>query len=242
MSDELVGRYRRVYVRIWDDPKFRALSPNEQRLTLYLLSGPQTNRIGLFKFSVPRASEDLNLGIESVRKAFANVCLTFGWVFDAEARVFYMPSWWRWNCSVNTNILIGNLKDLSEIPSCALVEAFARNTAYIPPNVLESFTEALRKRLPKLPEPQEQVARSEKLGARNEKSTALRAAPLRGEKKEGFENGLVPIAKTVVKLTGRNASMQDLYDTFRSYHRDDSLPKADIIEALNIAVMELRPS
>ena len=35
-------------------------------------------------------------------------------------------SWWRWNTSVNTSILVGKLKDLSEIPSCAFIPRSAR--------------------------------------------------------------------------------------------------------------------
>ena len=138
MSDDLVGRYRRAYVRLWDDPKFRKLSATEQRVCLYVLLGPQSNRIGLFKFSTPKAADDLNLGIETTKKAIAAVLATFEWQFDPDARVIYLPNWWRWNTSVNTNILLGNLKDFSEIPTCGLAEAFAQNTAYLPP----SFTKA----------------------------------------------------------------------------------------------------
>jgi hypothetical protein len=77
-------------------------------------------------------------------------------MFDAEAEVLYMRSWWRWNTSVNTNILVGKLKDLSEIPSGAFIDAFPANTAYVPVKQLECFAEALQKRLPKLPESPDQ--------------------------------------------------------------------------------------
>jgi hypothetical protein len=56
----------------------------EQRVTLYLLSGPQTNRIGLFHFSVATATEDLDLGADTLRRALAKVSATFGWMFDAD--------------------------------------------------------------------------------------------------------------------------------------------------------------
>jgi hypothetical protein len=43
MSD--VGRYRRAFPRIFRHPGFNALSPLEQRLTLYLLFGPLSKSI-----------------------------------------------------------------------------------------------------------------------------------------------------------------------------------------------------
>lgn len=96
MSADRAGRYRKLQVRIWRHQGFAGLRESAQRLALYLLTGPQTNRIGLFHFSVATASEDLNVSVETLRKGLTDVSVTFGWHFDADARVFYIPSWWRW--------------------------------------------------------------------------------------------------------------------------------------------------
>jgi hypothetical protein len=156
MSDDVVGRYGRLYARIWRHPGFRKLTQAEQRLTLYLLTGPQKNRIGLFYFVMSTAAEDLATGLDTLRKGLVNVCVTFGWCFDADARVFYIPSWWRFNRPENENVWKGNLKDVNEIPECALLDAFAANLTYVPANVQGTFTETLRERLTKRPPIQDQ--------------------------------------------------------------------------------------
>lgn len=256
VSDDLVGRYRRVYVRIWDDPKFRNLSPTEQRLALYLLSGPQTNRIGLFKFSIPRAADDLNLGIETLRKAFWNVCTTFNWMFDADARVIYIPSWWRWNSSVNTNILLGNLKDLSEIPSCALVDAFSRNITYLSPKVHESFIEALRQRLPQSSPTSGSGALSGKQETGKQKTArraevpALRAvSPNPSEQHDGKDKGgsdekLLMLARATVAVTSSRADLDELVESFHHVARDKgdrgAYKRTDIVAAVNEVLSEHR--
>lgn len=48
MSD--TGRYRRLYVRLWRHPGFVTLTADE-----YLLTGPQTNRIGIYTLSIAQA-------------------------------------------------------------------------------------------------------------------------------------------------------------------------------------------
>ena len=90
-----------------------------------------------------------------LRKALADVATTFGWHFDADARVFYVPTWWKWNPPENANVMRGALKDLAEIPPCSLVDAFAANVTDIPDepvkggaNILQTFVEGLRQRLP----------------------------------------------------------------------------------------------
>jgi len=55
---------------------------------MYLLFGPQSNRLGLFFFSLHTAADDLDTTAETLRKALADVATTFGWHFDADARVF----------------------------------------------------------------------------------------------------------------------------------------------------------
>ena len=116
MSDDRVGRYRRLFPRVFRDPKFRALAAQDQVFALYVLAGPQTNRIGLFPFSISTAADDLGLSMRAARNALAQVTDTFGWQFDADARVLAIPSWWRWNHPDHDKVLIGNLKDLSQLP------------------------------------------------------------------------------------------------------------------------------
>lgn len=141
------GRYRKIYPRIWRDPGFRDLPETARILALYLLTGPQTNRVGVFMFSLATAAEDLKVGVETLRRRLADVSQTFGWLFDADARVLYIPSWWAWNPPENQNVLAGNLKDLHEVPPCALTEAFANNLEALPQTFHQTFTQGIAKRL-----------------------------------------------------------------------------------------------
>lgn len=115
MSD--LGRYRKLFTRLWRHPGFVALTEGERNLALYLLTGPQTNRLGLYVLSLATAAEELGTTPETLKKRLDKVCLTFGWMFDAKARVTYIPSWWRWNPPENANVMKGSLKELNEIVS-----------------------------------------------------------------------------------------------------------------------------
>jgi hypothetical protein len=164
-----VGRYRKLYPRVWRHAGFCSLTKTARELALYLLTGPQTSRIGIFHFSIATAAEDLDVGAETLRKAVTSVCATFGWQFDAEARVFYIPSWWRFNMPENSNVLKGNLKDLNEIPFCALIEAFTENREMLPSSLHETFKEGcalhLGQRLRKQEQEQEQEQKNPSTGA-----------------------------------------------------------------------------
>jgi len=150
------GRYRKLYPRIWRHPGFRVLKPSARELALYLLTGPQSNGIGLFHFSPSSAADDLGVTPETIRKGLADIAATFGWLFDDEARVFYIPSWWRWNPPENTNVLKGNLKALSEIAPSKLGDSFARNLETLDETLHHTFAECCRQRLSKGSPNQEQ--------------------------------------------------------------------------------------
>ncbi len=235
MSD--VGRYRKLFPRIWRHPGFRGLSQADQRLTLYLLTGPQTNRIGVFHFSLATAAEDLGVSLDTLRKGLSNVTMTFGWMFDAQASCFYIPSWWRWNAPENRNVIAGNLKDLNEVPPCGLIDAFARNLRWLPPTSHETFVECLSIRLGERPPTQDQDQYQEQ---KQEQEPALRA-------EAGYEkltDTALQIAKLTVK-THKGLSIDELVDHFYHYSRSANgsafnLKRADVVVALNTALAEDR--
>jgi len=218
MSD--VGRYRRAYPRIFRHPEFKKLTPLGQRFALYVLFGPQSNRIGLFYMSLNTAAEDLGTTADTLRKALAEVVSAFGWSFDAVARVFYIPTWWRWNHPDHGKVLQGNLKDLSEIPPCGLVDAFARNVAYLHPELYETFVEALRIRLGEAPSSQD--LSQESVSVQEQKPAALRAVALKKPKTPKPNNlpevdkRAIRIAEDVVQNGPREATTDYLIDAVQS--------------------------
>lgn len=143
----MASRYRKIDPRIWTDEKFRRLTAEEQRIALYILTA-QSNRIGLFSFSPGKATEDLATLPPAFHKRFLKVCQSLNWEWDPETRVLYLPTWWKYNQPENPNNLIGNLKDLDDLPETPLLERFSSNTAYLSEDLRETFTLALAKRSP----------------------------------------------------------------------------------------------
>lgn len=88
--------YRRVYLRLWRHPSFRLLTDGEKVLALYLVTGPQTNQIGCYYFSLGMASEDLAIPVPVLTQHLRVVCDAFGWQWRDD-RLFYVPSWCVWN-------------------------------------------------------------------------------------------------------------------------------------------------
>ncbi|HEY4311750.1 MAG TPA: hypothetical protein VGN12_20050 [Pirellulales bacterium] len=115
-------------------------------LAIYLLTGPQANRAGLFRVSVGMAAEDVNADLQTLPKRLREVCESFDWRWDDVNRVIYIPSWWRWNPPENPKVLIGMLSDLAEVPTGPLLTEFSENLRYLPPNLHETFQQTLGKR------------------------------------------------------------------------------------------------
>lgn len=134
--------YRKVYKRLWSDPAFIAMTDSERNMALYILTGSQTNRIGLFKFSIPLAAEDLKRPLNTVRRVFGNVVKAFGWEYDTAGRVLWIPSWWKYNPppKQSTNIK-GYLADLSDLPRTGLTAKFRSNLGDVPAALHAYFAE-----------------------------------------------------------------------------------------------------
>ncbi|MCH8042242.1 MAG: hypothetical protein IID44_00860 [Planctomycetes bacterium] len=60
-----MARFRKVYPRIWSDQDFLSLGDSEKLLALFALTGPQSNRIGLFEFLPAMSAERLGWSIET---------------------------------------------------------------------------------------------------------------------------------------------------------------------------------
>lgn len=126
-------RYRKIYARLWTNADFQRLTDGEKVLTLYLLSGPQTNRVGLYRISIGSACEDLRIRAKDFNYRLERVCQAFGWVFDELARVLWIPSWWSFNPpGEKANNFKGALTDLGEVPDSPLLARFCGNRADIP--------------------------------------------------------------------------------------------------------------
>lgn len=144
--------YRKIYTRIWNSPEYRAMPDAGKVMTLYLLSGPQTNRVGLFKLSLAQAGEDLHKPVTQVRRLLETVCRAFDWLYDDDAQVFFVPTWWEYNHVENPKNLKGYLTDLNDMPRTALVTKFCESVEHIPIELRPLIAEWLDRLTPK-PQP-----------------------------------------------------------------------------------------
>lgn len=135
--------YRRTYSRLWK--AMRGLSQTEKNIANYLLTGDQTNRVGFFDFSPGKAAEDIEIPPEAFQAGFLKVLAWFDWRYDQEARVIFIPSWWRWNQPEGPKQLIGCLKDLMEVAPSVLLSDFTANVKYLPETLHPVYHETLGK-------------------------------------------------------------------------------------------------
>src|ERR1700730_17679845 len=125
-----MSRYRKFDPRFWKDERVRKFEVVTKAVAAYLITG-QSNRIGLFNFSPGQAAEDLGMSPETFQKRFKEVLNGLNYGFDEEARVLYVPTWWKYNAPENLNVLKGNLKDLDDIPETPLITQFCQNLDYL---------------------------------------------------------------------------------------------------------------
>ncbi|MES3577602.1 DnaT-like ssDNA-binding domain-containing protein [Enterobacter cloacae] len=116
--------YRKVKITMWDDPKFRSLSPlppSGQSLFIYLLTGPFTGIIpGLFKAGRAAMAEELGWNEEAFDLALTEA-ITLGLVkFDKKARVFWLPNAAKHNPPGSINVVKSWGRAFELLPDCDL--------------------------------------------------------------------------------------------------------------------------
>lgn len=199
------ARYRKISPRFWRDEKVTGLTMVEKCIALYLFTG-QSNRIGLFNFSPGEAAEDLGTLLQTFREGFEKVCesLNFGW--DERARVLYVPTWWKYNCPENPNVLKACLQDLQEIPQTHLLAAFSSNLQYLPQTFHETFLEGLpkpsMKPSPNQEQEQKQEQKNDGAGAKAPKGCSLKAEKKTSTIPEELQRAVENIIMRLNQLAG----------------------------------------
>lgn len=143
-----MAKFRKVDPRIWNDEGVQALPPLDKLVALYCLTG-QCNRIGIFKFSIALAAEDLGLPADEIRERLDRVCHTLSWGYDAERRVLYFPNWWKYNNPGSPKTLQGILDDVHEVPKTELLQRFATNTEHLGDSLSDTLCHTLSRFLGK---------------------------------------------------------------------------------------------
>jgi hypothetical protein len=118
-----MARYRKIDPRMWNDDKFRTMSHEGQLVWIYMLTGPDSNRIGLYQFSIARASEDIGIETASVRRSI-DVIMSSGMAFyDDHSRLIFIPKWLEYNEPSGANQAVGLLDDVEDFGSHPFAKA-----------------------------------------------------------------------------------------------------------------------
>lgn len=103
-------------VGLWEHAFFRGLSDSDRILVLYMLHGPQTNRIGLFSFDVLKMATDLQREPTVVERQCVSLWLRTKWLYADAPRVLFIPTWWRLFPPANVKGFKDALRDLADVP------------------------------------------------------------------------------------------------------------------------------
>jgi hypothetical protein len=114
--------YRRTHEQLWTDKWVRTLKPERKLLWLYLLTGTQTNGIGLHTFKVAEAAEDLGFSKKKVLEALEDFAKIQRICWDRDSNLVWIPKWIRYNAPDGPN----QVKFYEKAISAFLPHPFAR--------------------------------------------------------------------------------------------------------------------
>ena len=113
-------RYRRLRVRLWLEPAFIRLDEATKLVALYVLTGPQTNAVGLYRLSPGSAAEDLEMPVAQFRRRLETVAKALGWRFETASGLVWIPEWAEENAPQNPNITRSWRSAFDELPESPL--------------------------------------------------------------------------------------------------------------------------
>ncbi|MCP4986583.1 MAG: hypothetical protein GY928_11175 [Colwellia sp.] len=139
-------RYQYITSAIWHDPKFIKLTPEAQRLFLYLLTCPHGNIIGMFVLKEGYACADLQVLNKAFRKDLASLCEHFI-LHDQNNQVIIIKQFLKYNKLTNTNQKKAALTRLEELPKSLILIDYLRTCEGLSEVLDEGVIEGLSKDL-----------------------------------------------------------------------------------------------
>jgi len=147
-----VSRYRKIDPRIWNDEKFRTMSPGGKLVFMFFLTHPNLTALGAMRGTIPGLAAELGWRGKDFKQAFEEVFVKGMVRHDPEAACFLIPNFLKYNRPESPNVVKAWSASLDLIPECGLkVELIQRAKAFA-----EALPEAFREALPKSMPYQEQ--------------------------------------------------------------------------------------
>lgn len=145
--------YRRVYICLWGDKKYRSLSkpqPNGQSLWLYLLTGDKTTIIpGLIPIGEGGLADALGWPLTGIRKAWKEIAQNEMAQADWSAPLIFVPNAIQYNDPLNPNIVKSWHRAWINLPDCELKGVAHTFLKAHLEGKSEAFMEAFREACPK---------------------------------------------------------------------------------------------
>ncbi len=113
--------YRNVATRLWDEPRFVALSATAKLVFLNVLTGRQSCAMpGLSRYSVQVAAEEIDVSLNTAKKAVKDIVDAGGdlAIYDPVARVIYVPSVLDVSAPNNPHVVAGWRRSWLDLPDC----------------------------------------------------------------------------------------------------------------------------
>ena len=99
---------------MWGDEKFRML-PKAHRLSwIYLLTGPESNQVGLYRLSADKMADDLSERTASVRRSIDLLKIKGMVLYDEGSSLLWIPNWLVYNAPEGSNQAKGYLNAAKE--------------------------------------------------------------------------------------------------------------------------------
>ena len=155
--------YRKIDTRIWNDAKFRALSPNGKLAFLFLLTHPNMTALGAMRASIEGLSAELRVPAEAFAEVFREglpeafgEAFPIGYakgfvkgfgslaIFDQGACCLYIPHFLKYQSAESPNVIKAWAKTLEYIPECKMKTLAVQGAKAFVEGMGEGFRKAFR--------------------------------------------------------------------------------------------------
>ena len=123
--------YRKIDTRIWNDEKFRKLSPEAQRMYLYLLTSPHSTPWGAYIIDDLYIQADLSMQPGKIKSCWDELATRSLTVRCKKTRLVCFPNWFRYNPPPNEKSANACIKGILDLPRSPVLLEFCEKSEWV---------------------------------------------------------------------------------------------------------------
>lgn len=139
-----MGRYRKIYTRIWNDKKFNELSDSGKLAFFLLLTHPHLMPIGAMRATLAGLASELRWPFHRFKKAFFEIISKNMLRYDEAAFLLWWPNFIKYNMPESPNVIKSWKQHLDYLPECNLKNEAIDSLKVCVETMPHAFREALR--------------------------------------------------------------------------------------------------